>query len=99
MRVARLWCPLSIICALDVVLVLRPAPFWEPVSSIVLPDGSVLAATLVCFEDSPTVPFNPNMTMKSLVAWRSTDDGKHPTTLPDNLGLASKSADFRFGQV
>eukprot|EP01043_Picozoa_sp_COSAG02_P036292 COSAG02_NODE_2648_length_8336_cov_3.970378_7_plen_450_part_00 len=47
--------------------------FFEPVSSVVLPDGSFLAANVVCFDDSPSVVSNSNISAKSLVAWRSTD--------------------------
>ncbi len=42
--------------------------FFEPVSSVVLPDGSYLAANIVCFADSPPVTYNHNITAKSLVA-------------------------------
>jgi hypothetical protein len=47
--------------------------FFEPVSSVVLPDGSFLAANALCFDDSPSVVSNPNISAKSLVAWRSMD--------------------------
>lgn len=47
--------------------------FFEPVSSVALPDGSFLAANVLCFDDSPSVVSNPNISAKSLVAWRSTD--------------------------
>eukprot|EP01052_Picozoa_sp_SAG31_P035197 SAG31_NODE_4215_length_3457_cov_1.360036_3_plen_585_part_00 len=62
------------------------AAFYEPVASIVLPDGSFLACSIVCFDDSPAITvFGSNATTRvplqngtkagrSLVAWRS-DDG------------------------
>jgi hypothetical protein len=61
------------------------AAFYEPVASIVLPDGSFLSCSIVCFDDSPAisvfgsnattrVPFqNGTKAGRSLVAWRSAD--------------------------
>ena len=65
-------------------------PFFEPVSSIVLPDGSVLAAMMLCFADSPHVMFNENITGYSLVAWRSVDNGTHW----DYRGIITDAKDY-----
>eukprot|EP01045_Picozoa_sp_COSAG04_P023561 COSAG04_NODE_2819_length_3535_cov_6.638242_1_plen_764_part_00 len=50
--------------------------FFNPVSSIVLSDGSYLAATIVCFADSPSLPWKKTEAARSLVAWAS-GDGYH----------------------
>jgi hypothetical protein len=61
------------------------AAFFEPVASLALPDGSFLACSIVCFDDSPAItllgsnataraPYqNGTMAGRSLVAWRSAD--------------------------
>ena len=48
----------------------------EPLASVTLPDGSLLAASVVCFASTRTV-YNPAVSARSLVAWRSTDGGLH----------------------
>ena len=47
--------------------------FFNPVASIVLADGTYLAATIVCFADSPSLPWKKTEAARSLVAWHSTD--------------------------
>jgi hypothetical protein len=40
-------------------------PFYEPVSSVVLPDGSFLAANILCFDTgSPSESYNANLTAR-----------------------------------
>ena len=50
--------------------------FFNPVASVVLSDGSYLAATIVCFADAPSLPWKSTAAARSLVAWASTD-GTH----------------------
>ena len=71
--------------------------FFEPVASLALPDGSFLACSLLCFDDSPAitvfgsnastrVPYlNGTVAGRSLVAWRSADgfDWKYVGTVTD----------------
>ena len=47
--------------------------FFNPVASVVLSDGSFLAATIVCFADAPSLPWKKTAAARSLVAWSSTD--------------------------
>jgi hypothetical protein len=47
--------------------------FFMPVASTVLEDGSFLSATVLCFADSPSVPWSKTETARSLVAWHSED--------------------------
>ena len=48
---------------------------WDtPLAITVLPDGSYLAASTVCFGIVPTT-FDPEASATSLIAWRSTDAG------------------------
>jgi len=75
------------------------AGFYEPVASTVLPDDSLLCATIVCFADSPLVARSRfgnisgtgwNRTASSLVAWRSVNGGLHWTY----RGLISDAAAY-----
>ena len=50
--------------------------FFMPVASTVLEDGSYLGATLLCFADSPSVPWDNATAARSLVAWHSEDGYK-----------------------
>ena len=45
-----------------------------PLASTTLPDGSFLAASTVCFGSTRT-SYNPSVSARSLVAWRSIDGG------------------------
>lgn len=47
--------------------------FFNPVASVVLSDGSYLAATIVCFADAPSLPWKKTEAARSLVSWASTD--------------------------